>query len=170
MDLLSIGCNRVLIFSLEPICSIWQLPSFFRLWAPLAKPSQRFRKFFVTSVTVSRVLAPIQQSYSQSPGTCIQAILNLKYLHSMPSQLSIDYINNPHVHRFCLEIEHHDHLSCHITWNKTLYKNRYYNCKHRHSEVKPMQESSHQVTPQDLRHYMRMGIAVASTGAPKPNL
>ena len=29
MDSSSIGCNRALIFSLEPICSIWQLPSFF---------------------------------------------------------------------------------------------------------------------------------------------
>ena len=61
------------------------------------------------------------------------------------------------------------HLSCHITCNKTLHKNRLYSCKHTHSEAKPMKRSSHQVTLHDLRHYTRMGIVVASAGALKPN-
>ena len=100
MDSSSTGCNRLPFFFLEVIYSIWQLPSFLRLWAPLAKPSRRFRNFRHSVTTVSQVEVPVQQSYSQSPGTRLQAFL--KSLHSMSSQ---PFINNSHTRRFHLKID-----------------------------------------------------------------
>ena len=167
MDSSSTGCSRLLIFLLEVIYSIWQLPSFFRLWAPLAKPSRRFRIFCHSVTTVSQVEVPVQQSYSQSPGTHLQAFL--KSLHSMSSQPSIDssaHVDSTSKNQF---LNICDILSCHITWNKTLHKNRLYSCKHTRSEAKPMKKSIHQATLHNSRHYTRMGIVVASAGAPKPN-
>ena len=138
MDLPSTGCNRVLILLLEFIYSIWQLPSFFRLWAPLAKPSRRFRNFRHSVTTVSRVEVPVQQSYSQSPGTRLQAIL--MSLNSMPSQLSIDCINNSHTCRFHLKIDSRTFANiCHVTSHAT-------------------------------RLYTRIGSIAASTRAPRLNL
>jgi hypothetical protein len=165
VDSSSTGRNRLLIFLLEFIYSIWQLPTFFRLWAPLAKPSRRFRNFRHSVTTVSRVLAPVQQSYSQSPGTHLQAFL--KSLHSMPSQPITD--DFPHVDSTS-KIDSRTFANiCHVTWNKTLHENRLYSRKQSRSEAKPMKKSSHQATLHNSRHYTRMGIAVASAGAPKPN-
>ena len=115
MDSLSTGCNRLLIFFLGVIYSIWQLPSFFRLWAPLAKPSRRFRNFRHSVTTVSWVEVPVQQSYSQSPGTHLQAVL--KSLHSMPSQ---PFSNDSHTCWFHFKIKSWTFANiCHITSHGT---------------------------------------------------
>jgi len=167
VDSSSTGRNRLLIFLLEFIYSIWQLPSFFRLWAPLAKPSRRFRNFRHSVTTVSRVLAPVQQSYSQSPGTHLQAFL--KSLHFMPSQPIMD--DFPHVDSISKINSRTFATFCHVTSHGTrLYtKIGSVAASAPRSEVKPMKKSNHQVTLHNSRRYTRMGISVASAGAPKPN-
>ena len=165
MDSSSTGRNRLLIFLLEFIYSIWQLPTFFRLWAPLAKPSRRFRNFRHSVTTVSRVEAPFNKAIAKA--------LALIYRQSSSPYTSCHHSHSPiiptHVD-FTSKIDSRTFANiCHVTWNKTLHENRLYSRKQSRSEAKPMKKSSHQATLHNSRHYTRMGIAVASAGAPKPN-